>query len=922
MKTEPAQIDLETLLQHRGFVRALARSLVRDDARADDVVQETWIAAMKNPPRDPGMPRAWLASVVRKLAWTHARGERRRTEREHKRLMPLPVPAPPELLDQRGWNRRVAAAVMELDEPYRTTLLLRYYEELTSNEIARMQGVPAPTVRTRIRRGLQQLRERFDAEVAGGRERWAMALTPLLALDGAARIGRVKLAALFALALCVGGAATAVWMRHGEQARTRVTQVRADRLAAPAASSTPAEPAVTDGPMTEGAFLHVMVLADGRPAAGARVALFRDAHFPWSWRPRDAWRAVAEATCDAAGHARFDRLAGGYARVVALRDGSGRAETYVHLPQEFEHPVVVELEVQSAMPLRVVADGRPVAGARVQVWGDAGPWQPAAAVAPTDALGRTVVPHARIRVSAQGYAPFGPRETGGVVDLRPLDQAATWSVDAFDGTPLVVRRVHDARGRTVHVAEGRVVVDGLARGTVPELLAIAPNGDFARLADEPRVVFAAPPRLDAVFLDRAGAAVEGLHVRLHDEAGGAAIFPDGVTDAAGRVTLPVYAAGRVQVRVREHALEPFRTVRVYDTAGGEASMEVRLPVSRDVAIHVRMQGRPLLPAAYHVYCDRTRVVPRVDGATLRLRLRPERDREVQVVHLLAPGSVPVSLPVAVSGEWVVDLERAGSLVLGVRADRPYHLELLESLRRGPSRFRLHPGPDDVVRETMLPPGVYRVRDTISGRATAPVRVVQGGVTRAYLDLTDAPRIPALLPVPAAPRNHPSLAFVRLVLPYEPVLEGATAPRVIVAGHTLAAVRDNDRLTFSGFAVGASDVWIDLPGFAPARIEDVEFREGENDLGTVLLRSGSTLRFHVVGRQGKLLPELTISAQALGTPRYQRSLRTRGGADPDLVGLAEGTFQATAWERYTGHRVFSARIAVDGSNYYAVTIDLR
>ena len=47
----PDPVDIEVLLRHRPFVRALARRLVRDDARAEDVVQDTYVAALKNPPR-------------------------------------------------------------------------------------------------------------------------------------------------------------------------------------------------------------------------------------------------------------------------------------------------------------------------------------------------------------------------------------------------------------------------------------------------------------------------------------------------------------------------------------------------------------------------------------------------------------------------------------------------------------------------------------------------------------------------------------------------------------------------------------------------------------------------------------------------------------------------------------------------------
>src|SRR5205814_10341316 len=41
----------EELLAHAGWVRALARELVRDASTADDLVQETWLAALRHPPR-------------------------------------------------------------------------------------------------------------------------------------------------------------------------------------------------------------------------------------------------------------------------------------------------------------------------------------------------------------------------------------------------------------------------------------------------------------------------------------------------------------------------------------------------------------------------------------------------------------------------------------------------------------------------------------------------------------------------------------------------------------------------------------------------------------------------------------------------------------------------------------------------------
>ena len=63
----------------------------------------------------------------------------------------------------------------QLDERYRTPLVLRYYEDVTPAEIANQLGIPLRTVHTRLRRGLQKLRERMDA-AGGGRERWSSML--------------------------------------------------------------------------------------------------------------------------------------------------------------------------------------------------------------------------------------------------------------------------------------------------------------------------------------------------------------------------------------------------------------------------------------------------------------------------------------------------------------------------------------------------------------------------------------------------------------------------------------------------------------------------------------------------------------------------------------------------------------------------
>jgi hypothetical protein len=88
--------------------------------------------------------------------------------------------------------------VRGLEEPYRSAVLYRYFEEWTVEEIARRQEVDATTVRWRLRKAVGLLRERLD-RLHGNRSTWGAALAPLL-LAG----GRSEAAAASAATTCPG----------------------------------------------------------------------------------------------------------------------------------------------------------------------------------------------------------------------------------------------------------------------------------------------------------------------------------------------------------------------------------------------------------------------------------------------------------------------------------------------------------------------------------------------------------------------------------------------------------------------------------------------------------------------------------------------------------------------------------------------
>jgi RNA polymerase sigma factor (sigma-70 family) len=174
--------ELERLLGEATWLRALARSLLHDGPDADDAVQEVWMAAMRAPPASAHAPRPWLAQVLRNVvrsAARRSRAQRAREDEEASQRGPRALPSAEGLLERMRAQRLVAEQVMALTEPYRSTLLLRFYGGRLAVEIARAQGLPAGTVRWRISEGLRRLRVRLDDVSGGERERWKLALAPL-----------------------------------------------------------------------------------------------------------------------------------------------------------------------------------------------------------------------------------------------------------------------------------------------------------------------------------------------------------------------------------------------------------------------------------------------------------------------------------------------------------------------------------------------------------------------------------------------------------------------------------------------------------------------------------------------------------------------------------------------------------------------
>ncbi|HTF86994.1 MAG TPA: sigma-70 family RNA polymerase sigma factor [Planctomycetota bacterium] len=243
--SKPQPIEPAELLAHAGWMRALAGSLVADAASADDVVQESLVAALHRPPA-PGRPlEAWLSRVVRNVASNFRRRESAQAQRRVHAGDKDGLTDPAEIIERLDTQRMIVELVRELHEPSRSTIVLRYFEGLSSEEIGRRMGVSDATVRWRLQKALDQLRSRLQRNF-GSREAWCAVLAPLanfpitgtVAASSGAAAGAIvmgtasKLVAAAVAAVVLG---TGIWFAVDRKEPT----VRSAEIAAPESKEIP-----------------------------------------------------------------------------------------------------------------------------------------------------------------------------------------------------------------------------------------------------------------------------------------------------------------------------------------------------------------------------------------------------------------------------------------------------------------------------------------------------------------------------------------------------------------------------------------------------------------------------------------------------------------------------------------------------------
>jgi RNA polymerase sigma factor (sigma-70 family) len=230
MMTTAMSLGLTDLVRDDAWARRLAARLLRG-GDPEDLVQDAWVAVTCRPIPAEVPPRTWLAAVMRNLARLGRRSAARRQARE-RTIIQEGGAGPEELVERREVQRRLAALVLALPPPHRQAVLLRFYDDLSTDEVAARLGVPPGTARRQIAEGVSKLRARF----ADDDRRQHLGLL-LMVAPRRARAGVLAAGSMAAMFVMGGGAPTTVMKANVAQA------LPAPRFTAPPTPATTAAPA-------------------------------------------------------------------------------------------------------------------------------------------------------------------------------------------------------------------------------------------------------------------------------------------------------------------------------------------------------------------------------------------------------------------------------------------------------------------------------------------------------------------------------------------------------------------------------------------------------------------------------------------------------------------------------------------------------
>jgi RNA polymerase sigma-70 factor (ECF subfamily) len=160
-------------LQYQRLVFKNAYLITGRKEEAEDVLQQVFISVWKSRHTfDPnkGKLTTWLHRItVNECMKKHRKTEPVAELFQNMRLMDTSE-EPGEALMKQEQYERMMKAVNLLDTKHRSILVLRYFNELSYEDIAKAAGIPLGTVKSRINNGLKQLREKMGGQIVASGE--------------------------------------------------------------------------------------------------------------------------------------------------------------------------------------------------------------------------------------------------------------------------------------------------------------------------------------------------------------------------------------------------------------------------------------------------------------------------------------------------------------------------------------------------------------------------------------------------------------------------------------------------------------------------------------------------------------------------------------------------------------------------------
>lgn len=162
-----------TVLPHLPAAYNFARWLLQNASDAEDVVQESYLRAVKYfGGYHGGDSRAWLLAIVRNTAYNWLQQNRSRQlttpiDETTESLVAADDQNPETVFLARIDQELLQQAVTELPIEFREVLVLREMEELSYKEIAALCDLPIGTVMSRLSRGRRHLQQRFARHESG-----------------------------------------------------------------------------------------------------------------------------------------------------------------------------------------------------------------------------------------------------------------------------------------------------------------------------------------------------------------------------------------------------------------------------------------------------------------------------------------------------------------------------------------------------------------------------------------------------------------------------------------------------------------------------------------------------------------------------------------------------------------------------------